>query len=121
MSEIDFYQKTIELLKEILKWVKFLGWKSAKEVLLDTLKDDITKLVYHYSDGSTSREIAKKLSISHMNVIRNWKKWAKIGIVEPFKVKGGGTRYKKIFDLEEFGIEIPKIKESTSTSKGVEE
>ena len=118
MSEIDFSQKTVELLEEILKWVKFLGWKSAKEVLLDTLKDDISKLIYHYSDGPTSREIAKKLPISHMTVTVYWKKWAKIGIVEPLKVKGG-TRYKKIFDLEEFGIEIPEIKESTSTSKEI--
>jgi len=121
MSEIDFSQKTVELLEEILKWVKFLGWKSAKEVLLDTLKDDISKLVYHYSDGSTSRDIAKKLPISHMTVTVYWKKWAKIGIVEPFKVKGGGKRYKKIFDLEEFGIEIPEIKESTNTSKGMKD
>jgi len=35
-------------------------WKSVKEVLLDTLKDDLSKLVYHYSDGISSREIVKK-------------------------------------------------------------
>lgn len=92
MSEIDFSQKTVELLKGIL-------WKSAREVLLDTLKDDISKLVYHYSDVTTSKGTAKKLPISHMVVTNYWKKWAKIGIVEPFKVKGGGQRYKKIFDL----------------------
>lgn len=109
MAETYLNNKVIELLEEILKWVKFLGWRNVKDVLLDTLKDDLSKLIYHYSDGSSSRKIAEKLPVSHSTVTIYWKKWAKIGIVEPLKVKGGGTRYRKIFDLEDFGIELPVL------------
>jgi len=56
----DKTDRIIDLLEEILKWIRFQGWKSVKEVLLDTLKDDLSKLVYHYSDGISSREIVKK-------------------------------------------------------------
>lgn len=103
--------KVIELLEEILKWVKFQGWQNVKGILLDVLKDDVSKLVYHYSDGRSSREVAEKVRIHHTTVTNYWKRWAKIGIVEPVKVQRG-TRYKRIFSLEEFGIEIPQIEES---------
>ena len=106
MSE-EKYDRIIKLLEEILKWVKFQGWKNVKEVLLETLKDDTSKLIYHYSDGRSSREIAKKVSVSHTTVVYYWKKWAKIPIVEPIIVQGK-IRYKKMFPLEDFGIELPK-------------
>ena len=106
------FDRLIVLLEEILKWTRFQGWRNVKYVLLDALKDDVSKLVYHYSNGSSSRDIAEKVSISHVTVTRYWDRWSKIGIVEPIKVRGGGTRYKKMFSLEEFGIEIPEIKKT---------
>ena len=99
----------LRYLEEILKWVKFQGWQNVKNILLNILTDDISKLIYHYSNGASSREIAKKLPVSHKTVTKYWKKWSKVGIVRPIKVKGGGTRYIKIFELEDFGIEIPEI------------
>ena len=104
--------RIIELLGEILKWTKFQGWQSLKNVLLSTLNDDISKLVYHCSDGSSSREIAELTPISHVTVVNYWRKWAKIGIVEPIKVPGGGVGYRKMFSLEAFGIEVPEVKET---------
>jgi len=101
------YDRIVKLLEEILKWIKFQGWRNVKGVLLDTLKDDLSKLVYHYSDGRSSRKVADKVNIDYRKVVNYWKKWAKIGIVEPMQVQRG-RRYKKIFSLEEFGIEIPK-------------
>ena len=79
-----------------------------KDVLIDVLTDDLSKLIYHYSDGRSSREIAQKVSVSHVTVLRYWRKWAKVGIVEPIRV-GGGTRYRKMFELEDFGIEVPEM------------
>ena len=35
--------------------------------------------------------------------------WYNFNIVESIPVKGGGLRYKKIFSLEDFGINVPKI------------
>jgi len=106
----------VKLLEEILKWIKFQGWRNVKGILLDTLKDDLSKLVYHYSDGRSSREVADKVPIDHVTVTKYWKKWRKIGIVEPMHVRRG-TRYKRIFSLEEFGIEIPKLSKQHDQNK----
>ena len=105
---VDKDEKIIELLEEILKWIKFIGWQNVKSVLSEALNDDISKLVYHYSDGRSSREIAKKVSISHQTVTNYWKKWAKMGIVEPISARRA-PRYKKLFSLEEVGIDVPNI------------
>jgi len=115
MSKENKFDVMIGLLREILKWIRFQGWKNVKEVLLDTLQDDVAKLVYHYSDGRSSRKIAEKVPVNYVTVTKYWRKWAKIGIVEPIKVKGG-TRYKRIFSLEDFGIEIPEIKRTNEVS-----
>ncbi len=97
------------LLKEILKWIKFTGMKEVKTVLVDTLNTEQKRLIYHLSDGGQpSSEIGKSVGVSEMTVRRAWATWARQGIVESTKVRGG-DRYKKSFDLEDFGIEIPKI------------
>jgi len=104
----DKTDRIIELLEEILRWTRFQGWRNVKDVLADVLTDDLSKLIYHYSDGRSSRQIAQKVSVSHVTVLRYWRKWAKVGIVEPIKVSGG-TRYRKVFELEDFGIEVSEI------------
>jgi len=115
----DKYDKMITFLEDIRKWIRFQGWRSVKEVLLDTLKTDEDKLVYQYSDGGSSRAVAEKAPVSHKTVTKMWEKWAKIGIVEPMQVQRG-TRYKRAFSLDEFGIEIPQIT-STPTISGNQE
>lgn len=98
--------KIVELLEDVLKWTRFQGWRNVKQVLVDALGDQISRKVYQLSDGKrTSRQIAKNLSISHVTVAEYWKKWAKVGIMESVKVKGGGTRGVRIFSLDDFGIE----------------
>lgn len=104
----DRTDRIIALLEEILKWTKFQGWKNVKDILTDVLADDLSKLIYHYSDGKSSREIAQKVQISHVTVLRYWRRWAKVGIVEPIEVRGK-IRYRKMFELEDFGIEVPEI------------
>ena len=104
----DINKEILQVLKEILKWTKFQGWKEVKEVLLSQLKDERMKLIYHLSDGKSTRKIARKTGVSHKTVYEYWKKWSKVPIVEPIIVKGK-TRYRKMFELEDFGIEIPDI------------
>ena len=104
----DVEEKIVGLLEEILRWIRFQGWRNVKDVLVDVLTDDLSKIIYHCSDGRSSREIAQKVSVSHVTVVRYWRKWARVGIVEPIKV-AGGTRYRKMFNLEDFGIEVPEI------------
>ena len=115
----DINEKILGVLKEILKWTRFRAWKEVKSVLLSQLRDEKTKLIYHLSNGNMStREIAKKTGVSHETVRNYWKRWSKIPIVEPTTVKGK-TRYRKMFQLEDFGIEVPDIpqKEVNSNDK----
>ena len=101
-----------EMLKEILKWVKFDGIQRAREIVTSMLKKDSEKMVYHYSDGRGSAEIARLAGISDFAVRSYWKKWAILGIVKDSeKYKG---RYEHVFSLEEFGIELPLLKKIES-------
>lgn len=100
----------IEILKDILKWIKFLGINAVRDVLVNVLDNDRKKLIYHLSDGNRSSiEIAKLVGVSDRTVRRYWVSWMRHGIVEPVRVRGG-ERYKKAFELEDFGMEIPDLK-----------
>jgi hypothetical protein len=101
-----------ELLSEILKWIRFAGAKEVKNVLTSALDTDQKKLVYHFSDGENgSVEIANQSGVSDFTVRTYWKAWSKLGIVEAIKVRRG-DRYKKSFDLEDFGIEVPQPRQA---------
>ena len=44
--------------------------------------------------------------MSDKTVRTYWATWARLGIVESFRVRGG-ERYKKSFELEDFGFKLP--------------
>jgi len=102
----------IALLREIAKWLRFTGTKEVKSVLSSALDTEQKKLVYHLSDGNNgSVEIAQQSGVSDFTVRNYWKQWSKLGIVEAIKVRRG-ERYKKTFDIEDFGMEIPHARTS---------
>lgn len=112
-----------EILKEILKWIKFTAAKEIRNVLLVTLDSEQRRQIYNLSDGNrSSMEIAKLVGTSDTTIRRYWASWVRQGIVESLRVRGG-ERYKKSFELEDFGIEVPQLKIVTQPveSKGVEE
>ena len=104
--------RMIQLLEEILKWTKLEGVQRAKTALTELLRTDAEKLVYEYSDGRTSRDIAKIVGVSHATVTNYWKKWARYGIVKEVGARGG-TRHQGIFSLSDFGIEVPQVEVAT--------
>jgi hypothetical protein len=106
MSEEQF-ARIICLLEELLKWSKLQGLEKAQNALTTLLKSDAEKLAYEQSDGKTSREVATIVGVSHGTIANYWKKWARYGIVTELSSKGG-TRYRRIFSLQDFGIEVPK-------------
>lgn len=97
-------------LKELLKWTKFAGIKEIKPTLETQLANDSDKLIYHHSDGTKgTKEIAKIVGgVSYTTVFVRWKSWEKSGLGESISV-AGGNRFKRSFDLEDFGIKIPQI------------
>lgn len=105
LSEEKF-ARMIRLLEEILKWVKLEGVQRAKTTLVDIIRTDTEKLIYENSDGRTSREIAGIAGVSHTTVVNYWNRWARCGIVEEVGSRRG-ARFRRIFSLSDFGIEVP--------------
>ena len=104
-------EEIIRILKEILKWTRFSALKEVAIVLNTTLNTDSKILIYHYSNGELGTiEIGKLAKVNEKTVRNYWSSWARLGIVESFRVRGG-DRYKKSFDLEDFGIKIPNENE----------
>lgn len=126
MSEMNDTKRIIELLEESLKWQRFEGAQLAKKILKDLLSKDVDKLIYHYSDGKGSKDIAVLAGVSDFTVRSYWKKWNVEGLVVPSnKFKG---RYERVFSLEDFGIEVPQTKttqqitnEQGQTTEGIGE
>lgn len=96
-------------LKELLKWSKFAGMQQLKNVLSQTLRTETEMLIYELSDGTRStREVATATGVgSNATVAAFWKKWRKVGIVEP--TTGQRGRYQRICSLEEVGLHIPTL------------
>lgn len=102
-------------ISELLKWTKFAGMQQLKNVLVQVLGDDaVALLVYELSDGERgTREVAKLAGLkSNSTVAGYWKKWSKIGIVEPSSQYQG--RYQRICSLEEVGLAVPPLPQSTN-------
>jgi len=111
-----------QLLREILKWIKFAGMKEVENVLNSVLDTNQKKLVYQLSDGSKGTvEVGKATGIaSTATISRYWKSWVKLGLGENVSVKGG-ERFKRAFDLEDFGFTLPSIEGEKKLSEKEEE
>lgn len=113
-------QEVREILAEILKWSRFQGLQQLKAILTETFQKDAEKIIYQNSDGRDSRELATLAGVSHVTVINHWRKWAALGLVEPIRVRGG-ERYRRLFSLYGFGIELPKTKTPSIVKEGEQE
>ena len=101
--------ETKKILKDILKWQRLQGIEILKKNLKEEnlFSDKKHVLAYYYSDGNRSlREIEKLSGVGFRTVQALWKKWVDRGIAEPTERYGGG-RCKRLFDLSEFGLELP--------------
>lgn len=103
--------ETNKILNEILKWQKLQGSEILKKKIKEEglFDDEKNILVYYHSDGEKSiREILKITGFGHATIQALWKKWIAAGIAEPAeKYKG---RCKRIFELHEIGLVLPKSK-----------
>lgn len=114
MSKED---RTVELLEELVKWTRVTSIPQVKKLLLEILASPEEKVAYQSSDGRVSKKVAKEADVSYATVTLWWKKWVKAGIAEPISARGG-QRAKRVFSLDDFGIEVPKIVKSSPTVKG---
>jgi len=113
-------EKIIDILQEMLKWIKFSGAREVRTVLMNILDTEQRRLIYHLSDGEHgSVEIGKAANVSDRTVRKYWESWARLGVAESISVRGG-LRYKKSFELEDFGFTIPQVQTiNAETKEGV--
>lgn len=115
MSKED---KMIELLEELVKWTKVASIPKVKELLLGILESPEEIVAYQLSDGEKSgRDVAERANVTQPTIGNWWKKWIAAGIAEPISVQRG-ERAKRIFSLDDFGIEVPQIAKASPTPKG---
>jgi hypothetical protein len=106
-----------QLLREILKWTRFAGMNQVKAILDTQLETDSDKLIYQYSDGTRSLvKIGRLVGVSKDTVERRCKSWVVMGLGENIPVRGG-SRFKRSFDLEEFGIKVPEQVENPKNKR----
>ncbi|MCK4334306.1 helix-turn-helix domain-containing protein [candidate division WOR-3 bacterium] len=105
------------LLAEILKWTKIQAIPHVKEVLRAVLDDEKKLLAYHMTDGKNGvKEIAEATGVSIATISGWWKAWEQQGLIEELK----GRKKRKVFSLEEMGIEVPEIPSSKGEVKAEE-
>lgn len=106
---VDPQTRTVELLEELVRWTKVTSLPHVRQLLLDLLPGDENKMAYQYSDGRKSEELSDLVGVDS-STIRDWGKiWIRAGIAEPMRVQRG-ERAKRVFSLEDFGIDVPAPK-----------
>lgn len=114
----DPQKRTVELLEELLKWLKMSIRPTIKKTFEENIKTDTEKLVYELSNGNSSPFIAKKAGIDSSTVRDYWQKWAEKGMMEicsDYK-----RRYCRVLSLKELGIEVPDTENSIVKTKSDE-
>jgi DNA-binding MarR family transcriptional regulator len=115
MSKED---KMIELLEELVKWTKAANIPKVKELLLSVLESPEELAAYQFSDGEKSgRDVADQVNVTQPTIGKWWKKWIAAGIAEPVSVQRG-DRAKRLFSLEDFGVEVPEIVRASPNPEG---
>jgi hypothetical protein len=105
----DPQKRTVELLEELLKWIKVSNIPTIKKIFKENIQTDTEKLVYELSDGKSSPVIASVVGIDSSTVRAFWHKWADASLMTvcPNYMR----RFCRLFSLGELGIEVPEIKE----------
>jgi len=112
---VDALENVHDKLDEILVWQKISGSAKVRELLISALGTPEKKLVYHLSDGKSTKEIVDASKVSAGAISGYWKSWKNLGLMRIQKVTGG-ERSIRIFDLTDFGIEVPKNINKTKES-----
>ena len=96
----------IELLEEILLWMKY-DFLNTKKRLISSLDSEDKIIAYELSTGENSTyDIAERVSVSATTVSNWWNKWFDDGLMEQTE-KYSGSRYKRLCSLTKMGIKIP--------------
>jgi hypothetical protein len=114
-------EKIIELLLELVKWVKVTSHPQVGKILNEQVQSQAQKLVFQNSDGKrTTKELSALSGMDPADISRDWKQWTKAGLAEQVPAQGG-SRGRSLFSLEDFGIDVPKKVEKVMKEKPKQE
>lgn len=106
----------LEVMKEMLKWLEFMGRQEAVEVVAEALdfggdeaKEKAAKIAYQLTDGGHStRDIEGHVPFGRGWVSDRHQEWATLGIV---RQDDSQSSYEHILSLDELGIDYPDLPE----------
>jgi len=109
-AELAPLREVAESLRQLVTWVRVIGYPTIKQTLETVLDSDEKRLVYHLTDGQRSVREIEKLTRVNVRQISEWgQEWERIGVAEPSRVSSVRGRRQRAFDLADFGLEIPEI------------
>jgi DNA-binding CsgD family transcriptional regulator len=115
-DELNALRSIEHKLDDILKWTRLAGMQQLRSILTQSLTTDRETLVFEFSDGERgTREIGSIAGVSNATVANYWRKWSRLGIVEPSSRYQG--RFRKICSLEEVGLTAPPSIASEAVSQ----
>lgn len=113
----DTSEDTVEVLKDIRRWIKLIGLKEIREDVQEAVthdddeKEEDNKIIFHLTDGERStKDIEKYVSVTYNTVSERQQEWAKAGLMEK---SAENQPYKKLVTLEEAGLEVPDYKRNS--------
>jgi hypothetical protein len=107
-----------QLLREMLKYLRFMGSSQITAAVEKTLTNDKLKLVYQLSDGkNTSTIISKLTGVNQPRVSELWRQWVVMGLGDAITASGG-SRFRRAFDLKAIGIPVPEVKQQEPAAMG---
>jgi hypothetical protein len=110
--------KQTQLLEELLKWVRFTGMKEVKSTLEALLDTEQKKISYHLSDGSRGvREISILTGLGKNKIPELWRLWTINGLGAGVNTKVGKIRFKRSFNILDFGLSILTVVEPFQQKK----
>lgn len=102
-------QHDIEEIKNMMKLYLLQSGREVSVELNKVLSTPQKKIAYELTDGyHTAHAIAGIVKVSTTSINRWWREWQRLGIATRVKIKGRST-VRKIFSLNEMGIEVPDV------------
>lgn len=105
-----------DLLEQLLAWTRVGMYPVAKQLLFDKFAEarPEERLAYELLDGDRSQKDVLEVctrSLSDPKISRSglssWvSKWEKLGLVQK-----AGSNVKRLFSLEDFGLDVPPVKD----------
>lgn len=104
----NYEQQQTELLEELVKWTKVVNYDKLISIFRTILKTKRQRYIYQDTGIQSFDQLREVYNISPKKLGQLLDGWVRIGLLDK---KGG--KYKRLFDLKDFGL-LPKKKKPVS-------